>query len=77
MIDIVLDLGVAYGVEIAESKVFELALDLLDTESVRKRRIDVHRLKRYRALFFIGLCRKGTHIVKSVGKLDEDNSDIL
>ena len=42
-----------------------------------KRRVDLHRFKRYRALLFLRLRTERAHIVQAVAELDEDDTDIL
>ena len=41
-------------------------LDLLHTESVCKRSIDLHRFKGNLSSLFVTLCRKGSDVMKSV-----------
>ena len=63
--------------EILKRKVIQLCLHFGNTESLGDRRIDVHRLFR----FFLLLLRlhklQCAHIMKAVGKLDNDDTDIL
>ena len=70
-------LVVSRGVKVHECQVLKLPLGLLHTQAVRNGSVDLHRLKRLYALFFLGLICHGAHIVQTVGDLDEDNADIL
>ena len=76
LVDIIPYLVVSDRVEVGDTEIFELLLDLLHTETVCKRRVYVHSLKRGRASLGIGLYRECAHIVKSVAELDEDDSDV-
>ena len=59
----------------AQTNVFKLMLDFLHTETVRKRRIDIHCLKCDSPLPILALCPQRTHIMKAIAKLNE-NDDI-
>ena len=72
-----LDVVVHLWVEYSEGKVFELALDLIYSETVRERRVYFKRLARYRKLLLAAVGRNSAHIVQAVRKLDEDNADIF
>ena len=77
VLNVLFDLFVADRVEVLQRQIFKLALDFLNTETVGKRCVDVHGLERDAALFCVGLCREGAHIVQTVGKLDEDDADVF
>ena len=71
------DLLVAHGVEVFERQVLKLPLDALHTETVGDGGVDLHRFKRLLALLFRRLILHGAHVVRAVGKLDEDDADVL
>jgi hypothetical protein len=75
------DLGVQVGplrrLQVPEGEVLELALDPLDPEPVRERRVDVQRLAGD-ALLRLGLHRlERPHVVGPVGELHEEDADVL
>ena len=71
------DLGVSYRVKVQKRKIFKLLLYALHTETVRKRRIHVHGLKRSRAALALRLCVKSAHVVQPVAELYKYDSYIL
>ena len=75
--DHLLDLGVTLRVQRGETQVLELPLDLLDTESVRERRVDVEGLLGDRSLAGHGHHRDRAHIVQAVGQLDQQHPPVL
>ena len=77
LLDAILDLVVADGIQVGKAEVLQLLLDRVDTEAVRKRRIDVHGLQRDGAAAVLPLRREGAHVVQTVAELDEDDADIL
>ena len=77
LLNIALHLGISNWVKVGNTQIFKLLLYFLYTETVGKRRVNVHSFKSCRASFGVGLYRKRAHIVKSVAKLDEYNSDVL
>ena len=72
-----LDVIVHLRVEYSEGKVFELALDLIYSETVRERRVYFERLARYRKLLLAAVRRYRAHVVETVGELDEHDADVL
>ena len=72
-----LDVVVHLRVEYSEGKVFELALDLIYSETVRERRVYFERLARYRKLLLAAVRRYRAHVVETVGELDEHDADVL
>jgi len=68
---------IADRVKILKRKVFKFVFDTLDTESMGKRCIDVHGLKRDGTLTAFALGGKRAHIVKPVGKLNENYAYVL
>src|SRR6266508_192546 len=63
--------------QVLEREVLELALDPLDAEPVRERRVDVERLAGD-PLLRLGLHRvERPHVVGPVGELDEQDADVL
>ncbi len=58
------------------AQVLELALERLDAEAVRERRVDLHRLARD-ALLRLGLhVLERPHVVEAVAELDEQDADV-
>ena len=71
------ELIVIVGVEISQAEVFELPLDLIDTESARERNVDIQSLL---GLFDLLLRAHGlerSHIVQTVSELYENDADIV
>ena len=77
ILDVLLDLIVTDWVEVLDTKIFKLLLDLLHTKAVCQGSVDLHRFKRSHTALVVGLDRKRTHIVQPIAKLDENNADIL
>ena len=72
-----LDLDVALRVQHREREIFELPLHVLDTESVRERRVDVECLLRDPLLLPVGERSDRAHVVQPVGELDQQDSHVL
>ena len=68
---------ISLRLQITERQIIELHLDAADTESVCERRIDFERLLRLFALLFRLHVLQGTHVVKAVRKLNQNDADIL
>ena len=64
------------GHEIAEGGILKLAFDCAHTESIRKRSVDLKRFLGLPDALFPVAVFEGTHIVKPVGELDDNDSDI-
>ena len=58
-------------------QVLELALERLDAEPVRERRVDVHRLARDALLRFGRHVLERPHVVEAVAELDEQDADVV
>ena len=71
------DLLVALGVEILEGQILQLPLGALHAETVRDGGVDLHGLQRLGFLLLRRLVGHGTHVVESVGDLDEHHTDVL
>lgn len=71
------DLLVLVGFEVAERQVFQLPLDVADTQAVRQRRIDVEHLTRDTQAFLVvgGLDR--TDCTGTLGQLDQCHTHIV
>ena len=63
--------------QIFQGEIIQFDFDLGNTEAHRNRRINIHRLACFFLLFFRSHILQGTHVVKSVCKLDQNNTDIL
>jgi hypothetical protein len=63
-------------VQVAERVVLELALDPVDAEAVRERRVDVERLLRDLGLALRLEGAERPHVVRAVGELHEDDADV-
>ena len=68
---------IGFRLEVFEAEVFQLALDLRNTQPAGKRRIDVQRLLRHLDLPLFGKEVQRPHIMQAVGKFDDDDADIL
>ena len=65
------------GIDDAKRKVLQFPLDVVDSETMRERRVYLERLLRDgdSLLSFVGLNR--AHVVQTIGQLDQDHADIL
>ena len=70
------DLIVADGIDIAKGEIFEFAANFAHAEAVRERRIDVEGLARDGLLTFRLQMFQRAHVVKTIGQLDEHDSNI-
>src|SRR3954454_767050 len=70
------DLLVRAGMQRLEREVLELPLHLLDTETIRERRVDLEGLRRDATL--LGGRERGerAHVVQPVGELDQQDADV-
>ena len=68
---------IGFRFQITKRQIVEFDLHLGDTESLSQRRIDLHRLLSLLLLLGRRHIAKSTHIMQSVGKLDQDDTDIL
>ena len=75
-LDEVGDLPVGTGVERLEREVLELPLELLDTEAVRERSVDLEGLVRDLATALLRERREGSHVVEAVGEPDQQDPDV-
>ena len=71
--EIIIDLGL----EIFQGQIIKLNLDLADSETLGDRCIDLPCLPRLLLLLLRAHILERPHIVQPVGKLDEDDTDIL
>ena len=74
---LVLDLLIAYRVQVAQGQVLQLPLQLLHAQAVGDGRVDLHGLQRLLPLLGGGLVFHGAHVVQPVTDLDEDHPDVL
>ena len=72
-----LDVGVFLWMVVAEAEVFELGLNLVETETVGKRCIDIERLARNLVLLVGRLRFEGSHVVQTITYLDENDADVV
>ena len=63
--------------KILKGEIVKLDLNLADTEALGKRRVNIHGLAGFLYLLLGRLVLHGSHIVKSVGKLNKYNPDVL
>ena len=63
--------------EITERQLLELVLDAAHPEPIGDRRVDVERLLRDAHALVVGHVLQRAHVVQAVGKLDEDDSDVV
>ena len=73
----VIDLGVPLGVQGGERQVLQAALQFLHAEAMRQGRVDVEGLARHLLLLLRREGRQGAHVVEPVGKLDDENPQVL
>ena len=66
-----------FGMQILKTKVLELPLDPVDTESSRKRNVDIQSLLGLLYLLCGCLELQCPHVMKTVCELDEDDSDVV
>ena len=71
------DVAIGLGIEVAQTQVLEVPLDLPDAEAVRDRRVDLERLAGDRLLLGRRQARQRPHVVQAVGELDDDDADVL
>jgi hypothetical protein len=68
---------VSHRVQVSEPEILEHHLEAIDTEAVRDWRVDIERFTRD-ALALLRRHRiEGLHVVKAVGQLDEDDTNVL
>ena len=65
------------GIEILEGKILELRLDGAHTEAVSKRSVNIKRFPRYPLPLFKRAVAERAHIVEAVGKLYDDDSNVV
>ena len=75
-IDQARDLAIRPGVQRLEREVLELPLQLLDTEAVRERRVDLQGLGGDAPLLGFGEHAERAHVVQAVGELDQQHADV-
>ncbi len=68
---------VGLRLEIAERQLLELVLDLAHPEAVRNRGVDVARFLGDRNPALIGQVAERPHVVHAIGKLHEDDADVI
>ena len=72
------DLTIFVGVEYLEDAILQIDLELIESELLAERDIDLHRLHRYPdPLFFFGMKTQCLDIVHTICELDEYHSEIL
>ena len=76
-LDHLMDLLVADGIHMAETKIFQLAADFAHAETVRNGSIDVQRLLGDFLLSIRGEMLERPHVVQAVSQLDEDHADVV
>ena len=75
--ELTFDGGKLIGVFVLETQVLEFRLDRVQTQTVGQRCVDIERLTGNLILFVGWLRLQGTHIMQTVGNLDEDHTDIV
>ena len=76
LVDHLLDLAVALGVEGGERQVLEFPLERVDAEAVRQGRVDLERLLGLLDLLGLGHVGQRPHVVQAVGQLDHQHPDV-
>ena len=77
ILDHLVDLAIALGMQSGQRQVLQLVLDLLHAQPVRQRGVDVQRLLGHSFLFVFGQRGQGPHVVESVGQLDDQHPEVL
>ena len=75
--DHVLQLLIAFRIDVTESEILEFATDFAHAEAVGERRVNIHGLARNRFATVSGQVGKGPHVVKAVGEFHHDDADIV
>src|SRR5438552_67385 len=75
--DLVGDLVVLLGLQMAERQVFELPLQLPDAQSIGQRSINLHGLLSYAPALGRRPELERLHVVQAISQLDEDDADVL
>ena len=68
---------VSVRIQIAQAEIFQLLLNLINTKSMRKRRIDIQSFLRNALLTLWRLRFERTHVMRTVGKLNQNHTDIF
>ena len=77
LLQIVGNLLITHGIQDLQTAVFQLPLNILDTQTVGQGRINLHGFHRDIPLFLFPLELNGAHIVQTVGQLDHDHANVL
>ena len=75
--DVVLHLGILIGLAVAEAEVLELGLHLIESEAVGQGRVEVVGLRSDLQLLVGEHRLQGAHVVKAVGQLEQQGTDIV
>ena len=62
---------------VLETEVFQLRFDTVQAQTMRQRRVEIKRFAGNLVTFLRRLSVQGTHIVQTVGHLDENHADIF
>ncbi len=76
LVDELLDLGVAAGMERGEGEVLEFRLERVDTEAVRERCVDLEGLARLLDALVLAHVAERAHVVQPVGELHHEDAEI-
>ncbi len=68
--------AVAQRVQVRERQFLQLAVDIVQSQAMRDRDVDLHRLAGDAALLFRDHHAQRAHIVQTVGQLDQDHAHI-
>ena len=71
------DALVGIGLQVEEGQVLELPLNGAHAQTVGQGRIHVHGLAGLKQATILAKGRQRTHVMQAVGKLDDDNADVL
>ena len=69
--------AIAIRVERLEAQLFQLDLQVMDTQAMRQRTVDLQSFQRDATTLVWTQRAQRTHIVRAVGQLDENDADIL
>jgi len=76
LVDHLLDLGVALGMQRREGKVLELPLERVDSKAVRERGIHLEGLAALLHLLRLAHVRERAHVVQPIAQLHQQHADV-
>ena len=71
------DVGIFFRMLVLETEIFQLSLDLVQTQAIGDRRINIESFTGNLVLLVRKHGTKGAHVVQTVSNLDEDDTNII